>query len=166
MRGRLFGAPRGAHRGHEPGSILDGGAKARARAAAPTTTFRIIPAAPPPPDVTLVIPIIPPPLPPPPPVRWSPVRYGVQVTARASSFRFPLRCFTCGREHRNLNADRFADLYASAARAGWLQDLFGSSWRCPRCFRRHDAVFGVRPTAAITPPPAPPNGGQSNGIRQ
>ena len=155
MRRPWFGPPRGAHRIPEPVSILGQAARVRADAAAMTmVTPRFAP-----PDDTR--PFNPPWLMPgtsagvayvpAPAVRWSPVRYGVQVTARASSFRFPLRCFTCGREHRNLNADRFADLYASAGASGWRQDLYGSSWRCPRCARRHNSSFGAHPVAAIEP---------------
>jgi hypothetical protein len=87
----------------------------------------------------------------PPDIRWSAVREPVLLTARASSFRFPLDCFSCGAQHRNANADGFTDLYASAEAAGWRQDMYGREWRCPRCERRHEAVFGVTPVAAIEP---------------
>ena len=80
----------------------------------------------------------------------SPVRDGVLLTGHAriaESFRFGLPC-SCGRIHRNANADTFRDLYISAENAGWQQDPYGI-WRCPRCERRHRAVFGVAPVAAI-----------------
>ena len=155
---RWFGPPRGAHRVPAPGTLLSQADAVRAQATAPATV-RMLPVRTPgatnPPTAGRGAP------PPAGDLRRvrdnlaelvrSPVRDGVQVTARASSFRFPLRCFTCGREHGNTNADRFADLYASAAAAGWQQDLFGSSWRCPRCARRHNASFGVRAVAAIEP---------------
>jgi hypothetical protein len=78
----------------------------------------------------------------------SDVRDGVLLTSRASSFRFPLEC-ACGSAHRNANADTFRDLYISAEWAGWRQDRYSRVWRCPRCVRRHQAVFGVPPVAAI-----------------
>ena len=164
----------GTHRVPAPGSLHALADEARTRAAAPTATIRVVP-----PGDTLVFdvpgswtgplpvrtpgPSRPPVVAPMPPgdlrrvrdriaeLGQSLVRDGVQVTARASSFRFQVRCFTCGRVHGNTNADRFADLYASAAQSGWRQDLYGSSWRCPRCARRHNAAFGVRPVAAIAP---------------
>ena len=77
----------------------------------------------------------------------SPVRDGVLLTARASDFRFPLVC-ACRQTHVNTNVDTFRDLYISAEWAGWQQDPYGT-WRCPRCARRHRAVFGVPPVAAI-----------------
>ncbi len=77
----------------------------------------------------------------------SPVREAVLLTARASNFKYKLTC-GCGGVHTNTNADRFRDLYISAENAGWQQDLY-RVWRCPRCARRHQAAFGVRPVAAI-----------------
>jgi hypothetical protein len=77
----------------------------------------------------------------------SPVREAVWRTHRASNFRFPVRCL-CGREHHNLNADTFADLYASARNAKWREDRF-RTWRCPRCVRRLEALRRAPRVAAI-----------------
>lgn len=98
--------------------------------------------------VTGARPYVPPPPPPPPPVSQSPVREAVWLTARASNFRYPLCCVQCHGGHVNLNADTFADLYASARNAKWQEDQF-RTWRRPRCARRHQATFGVAPVAAI-----------------
>jgi hypothetical protein len=77
----------------------------------------------------------------------SPVREAVWLTHRASNFRFPVRCL-CGGEHHNLNADTFADLYASARKAGWQEDQF-RTWRCHRCVRQLEALRRAPRVAAI-----------------
>ena len=81
----------------------------------------------------------------------SPVREFEMKTARASNFRFPVR-YLCGREHVNLNADTFADLYTSARQAGWKEDRFGT-WQDPICAKQFEAAIqaalNAAPVAAI-----------------
>lgn len=89
-----------------------------------------------------------------PTIPLSSVRDAVLVTGHPTGALPPLPCFSpgCGHAWSDLNADQHPDLYWSAAAAGhWVQDPFGT-WRCPRCARRHAAVFGVRPVAEISAP--------------